>query len=70
MPRGAKLLYDIRSFRRRTVSGPESVRGGPAGMRENRKLVTNLSGIEMEKAARRAALGPAHRAAREIILRV
>jgi hypothetical protein len=39
-------------------------------MRENRKLVTNLSGIEMEKAARRAALGPAHRAAREIILRV
>jgi hypothetical protein len=50
-PRGAKLLYDIRSFRRRTVSGPESVRGGPAGMRENRKLVTNLSGIEMEKAA-------------------
>jgi len=69
-PRGAKLLYDIRSFRRRTASGPESVRGGPAGMRENRKLVTNLSGIEMEKAAGGRAFGSAHDAVTEIILRV
>jgi len=69
-PRGAKLLYDIRSFRRGTASGPESVRGGPAGMRENRKLVTNLSGIEMEKAAGGQAFGSAHDAVTEIILRV